>query len=30
MLRKAGSERGAGKFEPISWERAIDRRNLAR
>ncbi|RQO53384.1 formate dehydrogenase [Variovorax sp. KBW07] len=22
LLRKAGSERGAGEFEPISWERA--------
>ena len=24
LLRKAGSERGAGEFEPISWERAFD------
>jgi anaerobic selenocysteine-containing dehydrogenase len=24
LLRKAGSERGAGEFEPISWERALD------
>ncbi|SCX59029.1 molybdopterin oxidoreductase family protein [Variovorax sp. EL159] len=24
LLRKAGSERGAGEFEPISWERAYD------
>lgn len=23
LLRKAGSERGAGEFEPISWERAF-------
>ena len=23
LLRKAGSERGAGEFEPISWERAL-------
>jgi anaerobic selenocysteine-containing dehydrogenase len=24
LLRKAGSARGAGEFEPISWERAFD------
>ncbi|HEY0824890.1 MAG TPA: molybdopterin oxidoreductase family protein [Ramlibacter sp.] len=24
LLRKPGSERGAGEFEPISWERALD------
>ncbi len=24
LLRKPGSERGAGEFEPISWERAFD------
>ncbi|NDZ12758.1 hypothetical protein C7T35_10380 [Variovorax sp. WS11] len=24
ILRKAGSERGAGNFEPIGWERAFD------
>ena len=24
LLRKAGAERGAGEFEPISWERAFD------
>ena len=24
LLRKAGSERGAAEFEPISWERAFD------
>jgi anaerobic selenocysteine-containing dehydrogenase len=24
LLRKAGSERGAGEFEPISWERAFE------
>ena len=24
LLRKPGSERGAGEFEPISWERAYD------
>lgn len=24
LLRKAGSERGAGEFEPISWERAYE------
>jgi sulfite dehydrogenase (quinone) subunit SoeA len=24
LLRKAGSERGAAEFEPISWERAYD------
>jgi anaerobic selenocysteine-containing dehydrogenase len=24
LLRKAGSERGAGEFEPISWERALE------
>ncbi len=24
LLRKAGSERGAGEFEPISWERTFD------
>ncbi len=24
LLRRAGSERGAGDFEPISWERAFD------
>ncbi len=24
LLRKAGSERGAGEFEPISWEQAFD------
>ncbi|MEO7242477.1 MAG: molybdopterin-dependent oxidoreductase, partial [Variovorax sp.] len=24
LLRKAGSERGDGEFEPISWERAFD------
>jgi len=24
LLRKAGSERGAGEFEPISWARAFD------
>ena len=24
LLRKAGSERGAGEFEPISWERASE------
>ena len=24
MLRKPGSERGAGEFEPISWERAFE------
>src|SRR3954463_15939295 len=24
LLRKAGSERGAGEFESISWERAYD------
>ena len=23
LLRKAGSERGSGEFEPISWERAL-------
>jgi hypothetical protein len=23
LLRKAGSERGAGEFEPISWERCV-------
>ena len=24
LMRKAGSERGAGEFEPISWERAYE------
>ena len=24
LLRKAGSERGAGEFEPISWERTFE------
>ena len=24
LLRKAGSERGAGEFEPISWEKAFE------
>ena len=24
LLRKAGSERGAGEFEPISWQRAFE------
>ena len=24
LLRKSGSERGAGDFEPISWERALE------
>src|SRR6185437_11633896 len=24
LLRKAGSARGAGEFEPISWERAFE------
>src|ERR1700729_2904582 len=24
LLRKAGSERGAGEFETISWERAFE------
>src|SRR4249919_4260240 len=24
LLRKPGSERGAGEFEPISWERAFE------
>ncbi len=24
LLRKAGSERGAGEFEPISWDRAFE------
>jgi len=24
LVRKAGTERGAGEFEPISWERALD------
>jgi anaerobic selenocysteine-containing dehydrogenase len=24
LLRKAGAERGAAEFEPISWERALD------
>jgi sulfite dehydrogenase (quinone) subunit SoeA len=24
LLRRAGSERGAGEFEPISWEHALD------
>lgn len=24
MIRKAGSERGSGEFEPISWEDALD------
>ncbi len=24
LLRKAGTERGSGEFEPISWERALD------
>ncbi len=24
LLRKKGSERGAGEFEPISWEQALD------
>jgi sulfite dehydrogenase (quinone) subunit SoeA len=24
LLRKAGAERGAGEFEPISWERAFE------
>ncbi len=24
LLRKPGAERGAGEFEPISWERAFD------
>ncbi len=24
LVRKAGTERGAGEFEPISWEKALD------
>jgi len=24
LIRKAGTERGAGEFEPISWEKALD------